>query len=239
MRSWIGVVVSIGALGALWGCGAPEGSAPSTPAAEPAREAPEAEAPANPLLDPAGAQETAPDTFRARFETTKGEFTVEVVREWAPRGADRFYNLVKLGFYDDVALFRIVEGFVAQFGINGDPAVSRAWSDARIPDDPVGQSNTRGMVTYAKTNAPHSRTTQLFINYGDNANLDALGFAPFGRVVEGMEVVDSFFSGYGESVDQGLAERRGNEYFRGERPDLDFIERATLEVPEAAAAAGD
>jgi cyclophilin family peptidyl-prolyl cis-trans isomerase len=223
MRSRMREVMMVAVMSALAGCGAPEREAPA-PSSEPSQ----ASEPTSPLLDPAQAQETAPDTFRARFETTKGKFTIEVVRDWAPRGADRFYNLVKLGFYDDVALFRIVEGFVAQFGINGDPAVSRAWGDARIPDDPVVQSNTRGMVTYAKTNAPHSRTTQLFINYADNDNLDGYGFAPFGRVVEGMDVVDSFFAGYGENVDQGAAERRGNDYFRNERPKLDFIERATL-----------
>jgi peptidyl-prolyl cis-trans isomerase A (cyclophilin A) len=234
MMSRMPVVLMVAVFGALAGCGGPgrEASAPSSEAAQAA--APEPAKPANPLLDPAQAQETAPDTFRARFETTKGEFTVEVVRDWAPRGADRFYNLVKLGFYDDVALFRIVEGFVAQFGISGDPAVSRAWSDARIPDDPVKESNLRGTLTYAKTNAPHSRTTQLFINYADNDNLDGYGFAPFGRVVEGMEVVDSFYSGYGENVDQGLAERRGNDYFRNDRPKLDFVERVTLvEEPQA------
>jgi len=233
MRSRMREFMTLAIVGALAGCGAPQREAPSP---EPSQ-APEPAKPANPLLDPAQAQETAPDRFRARFETTRGEFTVEVVRDWAPRGADRFYNLVKLGFYDDVALFRIVDGFVAQFGISGDPEVSRAWSDARIPDEPVEQSNVRGTITYAKTDAPHSRTTQLFINYADNSNLDAGGFAPFGRVVEGMDVVDSFYSGYGNDVDQGLAERRGNDYFRNDRPKLDFIERARLVVeaePESA-----
>ena len=137
------------------------------------------------LLDPSRATERAPARFRVRFETTKGPFVVEVTRAWAPRGADRFYNLVRAGYYDDVAFFRVIEGFMVQFGINGDPRVNAAWQAARIPDDPVTQSNRRGMVTYAMA-GPDTRTTQLFINFRDNKGLDGQGFAPFGGVVEGL-----------------------------------------------------
>jgi peptidyl-prolyl cis-trans isomerase A (cyclophilin A) len=171
-----------------------------------------------------------------RFETTKGPFVVEVTRAWAPRGADRFYNLVKAGYYDDVAFFRVVSGFMVQFGIHGDPRVSALWREARIPDDPVSQSNTRGMLTYA-TAGPDTRTTQLFVNFKDNAFLDSQGFAPFGRVVEGMAVVDSLYAGYGEGApggmgpDQGRAQAEGNAYLRGSFPKLDFVKTARLAQP--------
>ena len=187
----------------------------------------------SPLLDPARATETAPESYRVRFETTKGPFVVEVHRAWAPHGADRFYNLVKLGYYDGVTFFRVLDDFMAQCGIHGDPKVSRAWRDARIPDDPVAQSNTRGMVTFA-TAGPNTRTTQIFINYKDNSSLDGMGFAPFGRVVEGLAVVDALYSGYGEGAPrgsgphQGRAQAEGNEYFRREFPKLDHIETARL-----------
>jgi cyclophilin family peptidyl-prolyl cis-trans isomerase len=134
-----------------------------------------------------------------RFETSKGAFVVEVTRAWAPRGADRFYNLVRAGYYDDVAFFRVIEGFMVQFGIHGDPRANAVWREARIPDDPVAQSNRRGMVTYAMA-GPDTRTTQLFINFRDNKGLDGQGFAPFGAVVEGLAVVDSLYSGYGEAL---------------------------------------
>lgn len=176
----------------------------------------------------------APDSFRARFATTKGDFVIAVHRAWAPRGADRFYNLVRSGYYDGVRFFRVLPGFVAQFGVHGDTAVSRAWRDRRIQDDPVNRTNIRGMVTYA-TGGPGTRTTQVFINYGNNDGLDAQGFAPFGQVVEGMEVVDALYSGYGEGAPSG----RGPEQFRmqieGERylarqfPRLDKINKATVE----------
>lgn len=184
------------------------------------------------LLDPAGLAETAPESFRVNFETTKGAFVVEVVRAWSPNGADRFYTLVKHGYYDDVRIFRVVPGFVAQFGLHGDPAVSSAWRNVAIMDDPVVESNVRGTVTFAKTGAPNSRTTQLFINFGDNSRLDADGFAPFGRVVEGMdEVVDHFHSGYGEGVSQPSAQRQGNAYLDQNHPELDRIETAVLVDP--------
>jgi peptidyl-prolyl cis-trans isomerase A (cyclophilin A) len=148
-------------------------------------------------------------------------------------GADRFYNLVRLGFYDDVTFFRVIDDFMVQFGIHGDPEVSSVWQFAEIPDDPVKQSNTRGMVTFA-TRGPNSRTTQIFINYKDNSPLDRQGFAPFGRVVEGMSVVDELYSGYGEGAprgagpDQGRAQSEGNRYFRGDFPKLDHIKSAEL-----------
>jgi peptidyl-prolyl cis-trans isomerase A (cyclophilin A) len=188
------------------------------------------------LLDPARATERAPARFRVRFETTKGPFVVDVTRAWAPRGADRFYNLVRAGFYDDVAFFRVIDGFMVQFGINGNPRVNEAWRAARIPDDPVTQSNRRGMVTYAMA-GPDTRTTQLFINFRDNKGLDGQGFAPFGTVVEGLAVVDSLYSGYGEGAprgrgpDQGRAQAEGNAYLRGSFPRMDFVKTARVLKP--------
>jgi peptidyl-prolyl cis-trans isomerase A (cyclophilin A) len=188
------------------------------------------------ILDPSRATEQAPEKFRVRFETTKGPFVVDVTRAWAPRGADRFYNLVKAGYYDDVAFFRVIEGFMVQFGINGSPEVNGVWREARIPDDPVTQSNKRGMVTYAMA-GPDTRTTQLFINFKNNDSLDSQGFAPFGRVVEGLAVVDSLYSGYGEGAprgmgpDQGRAQGEGNAYLRGSFPRLDFVKTARVVTP--------
>lgn len=206
--------------------------AQSEPASEPPRET---GGEVSPLLDPASAElnARAPESFRVRFETTRGEFTVAVHREWAPQGADRFYNLVRAGFYDDVRFFRVLSGFVAQFGISGDPSVSAAWRTATIPDDPVSESNTRGRLTFA-TSGPDSRTTQLFINYADNSQLDDMGFAPIGEVVEGMEVVDSLYAGYGEGAprgqgpDQGRIQAQGNDYLRESFPSLDHIIEATI-----------
>jgi peptidyl-prolyl cis-trans isomerase A (cyclophilin A) len=177
--------------------------------------------------------QTAPETFRVRFETTAGEFVVEARREWAPLGVDRFYNLVRAGFFDGARFFRVIEGFMAQFGISGDPAVATAWQSARIGDDPVSSSNTRGRVSFA-TAGPGTRTTQLFINYGDNSRLDGMGFSPIGEVVAGMDVVDSLHSGYGEGAprgrgpDQGRIQREGNAYLEREFPDLDWIRSAEV-----------
>jgi peptidyl-prolyl cis-trans isomerase A (cyclophilin A) len=185
------------------------------------------------LTDPAIATATAPNTYRVRFDTTKGPFVVEVHRAWAPRGADRFYNLVRAGYYDDVAFFRVISNFMVQFGINGDPRVNAAWRKARIADDPVKQSNVRGMVTFA-TSGPDSRTTQVFINFKDNSRLDGMGFAPFGQVVQGMSVVDALYSGYGEGAprgmgpDQGRAQGEGNVYLRSSFPRLDYVKKARL-----------
>lgn len=182
------------------------------------------------MLDPSKATEKAPETFRAKFETTKGDIVFECTRAWAPNGVDRFYNLVKIGFYDDVALFRVAKGFVVQWGIHGNPKVSAAWQRANIPPDPVKQSNTRGMLTYAMAGRPDTRSTQVFINYADNKSLDSQGFAPICKVVEGMAVADSFYSGYGEAVteEQGPITMQGNAYLKEKWPNLDYIKTATI-----------
>jgi peptidyl-prolyl cis-trans isomerase A (cyclophilin A) len=172
-------------------------------------------------------QAKAPDTYNARFETSAGAFTVGVTRAWAPGGADRFYNLVKNGFFDGTRFFRVVPGFVVQFGLSGDPAISARWHLASIPDDPVKQHNTRGTITFA-TAGPNTRTTQLFINFADNLNLDGMGFSPFGTVVDGMGVVDRIYAAYGERPDQGLIEGRGNAYLASQFPKLDSITKATI-----------
>ncbi len=194
----------------------------------------------DPLLHPEKATATAPDSYQVRFETTKGAFTVVVHRDWAPRGADRFYNLVKLGFYDGVAFFRVLEGFVVQFGIHGEPKVASAWREARIQDDPVKQSNTRGRITFA-TAGPDTRTTQVFVNLGDNKMLDNMGFAPFGEVdAEGMKVIEALYAGYGEGAprgrgpDQGRMQREGNAYLRQHFPQLDYVKTARI-VEQASA----
>jgi peptidyl-prolyl cis-trans isomerase A (cyclophilin A) len=185
------------------------------------------------LSDPAALNAKAPAVYQAKFDTSKGPFVVEVHRDWAPRGADRFYNLVKNGFYDNARFFRVIEGFMVQFGINGDPSVAGAWRDADIKDDPVKQSNERGTITFA-TAGPNTRTTQVFINFGDNAGLDGQGFSPFGKVVSGMEVVDSLYGGYGEGApngngpDQGRIQSQGNAYLEQGFPKLDFIKTATI-----------
>ena len=176
----------------------------------------------------------APDSFRARFATTKGDFVIEVHRAWAPLGADRFYNLVRSGYYDGVRFFRVLPGFMAQFGIHGDTAISTAWRERRIADDPVRRTNLRGMVTFA-TAGPGTRTTQVFINYGSNDRLDAMGFAPFGQVVEGMEVVDALYGGYGEGAprgrgpDQFRLQLEGEKYMARQFPRLDKINSAKVE----------
>jgi peptidyl-prolyl cis-trans isomerase A (cyclophilin A) len=180
-------------------------------------------------VDPSLATERAPDVFRASFETTRGTFVVEVHRDWAPHGADRFYNLVKLGFYDDTRFFRVVEGFMAQFGISGDPAITSRWRTANIQDDAVKQSNVRGFVTFAQTSQPDSRSTQIFFNYADNSRLDHSRFAPFGQVVQGMRVLDELYSGYGEGRPQGSGpdqmriEENGNAYLDEQFPKLDRV----------------
>jgi peptidyl-prolyl cis-trans isomerase A (cyclophilin A) len=186
------------------------------------------------LMNPAALTEKAPDVFRAKFETTKGDFVIEVTRAWSPNGADRFYNLVKNGYYDDCRFFRVLSGFMAQFGINGDPKVNAVWYRQQIKDDPVKQSNTRGYASYAMA-GPNTRTTQVFINYGDNSRLDGGGFSPFGKVVEeGMKVVDSLYSAYGEGppngtgADQGRVYNEGNAYLEKSFPKLDYIKSATI-----------
>jgi peptidyl-prolyl cis-trans isomerase A (cyclophilin A) len=186
--------------------------------------------PAAKLRNPAAANETAPATYKARFETSAGVFVVQVNRDWAPIGADRFYNLVKNGFYDEVRFFRVLDGFMAQFGMSGNPGVQAAWRNAQLKDDPVKQSNKRGYITFA-TAGPNSRTTQVFINFEDNAPLDKQGFAPFGQVIEGMDVVDKLYSGYGRNnvPDQGRITKEGNAYLAKEYPRLDYVKKATIE----------
>lgn len=181
------------------------------------------------LLHPGDLTAQAPAQFDAVFHTTKGDFTVQVHRAWAPHGADRFYDLVKNGFYDGAKLFRVVPGFVVQFGISPYPKVSRAWLNATIPDDPVEHPNAAGTVTFASA-GPDSRTTQVFVNLGDNRSLDTQGFAPFGQVVSGMNAVDSFYGGYGDAPTghQGEMTEEGNEYFEKSWPKLDAIETATI-----------
>jgi peptidyl-prolyl cis-trans isomerase A (cyclophilin A) len=175
--------------------------------------------------------EQAPATFRARFETSQGPLVIEVHREWAPLGADRFYTLVKGGFYDGVRFFRVLSGFMAQFGLSGDPKVQAAWASANLMDEPAKQSNLRGFVTFAKESSPNTRYTMVFINYKDNSYLDADGFAPFGQVVVGMDVVDKLYGGYGRTnvPDQRRIKSEGNVYLTSEYPKLDFIKTATIE----------
>jgi peptidyl-prolyl cis-trans isomerase A (cyclophilin A) len=201
-------------------------------AAEDKEKAPAAAAPS--LTEPAKLTEKAPDTFKVKVATTKGDIVIEVTRAWAPNGADRFYNLVKAGYFSDIAFFRAISGFMCQFGIHGDPAVSAAWRDAKIPDDKGGAaSNTEGMVTFA-TAGPNTRTTQLFINLANNARLDSMGFTPFGRVVEGMDVVKKLNTEYGEGApqgrgpNQGKVQMMGNAYLKKEFPNLDYIKSAEL-----------
>ncbi len=181
-------------------------------------------------MDPAGEalNEQAPDEFSVRLETSAGPVVIQVTREWSPRGADRFYNLVRNGFYDEQRFYRVVPNFVVQWGFSGNLELNQVWHRARILDDPVKQSNTRGRITYAKSNQPNTRTTQLFINSGDNANLDDMGFAPFGEVVEGMEVVDAINAEYGQQPSQGQIAGRGNAYLEENFPNLDYIVKAEI-----------
>ena len=171
----------------------------------------------------------APDLYKVNLDTSKGAVVIEVHRDWAPIGADHFYELVKSGFYDGARFFRVLPGFMAQFGIAGDPQVNAKWKDVNLQDDPVKQSNTRGMVTFAKTSLPNSRSTQLYINTVNNARLDSDGFAPIGQVVSGMEAVDTFYTGYGQTPDQGQINAEGNAYLQKDFPQLDFIKKATVQ----------
>jgi peptidyl-prolyl cis-trans isomerase A (cyclophilin A) len=179
------------------------------------------------LRNPSALTEQAPATFSAAFDTSKGRFVVEVHREWAPRGADRFYNLVKSGFFNEVRFFRVIGGQLAQFGMHGDPAVQDAWRDASIEDDPVRHGNTRGSVSFA-TRGPNTRTTQLFINLRDNSPYDRLGFAPFAEVISGMDVVDRLYADYEERPEQPLIDEEGNAYLTREFPNLDYIQKAAI-----------
>jgi peptidyl-prolyl cis-trans isomerase A (cyclophilin A) len=237
----------------LAGCGGEE--ATSEPAAEaepapapeaaPAAPAPKPEAPpapevlavpegANPaLIDPSKATETAPAEYKVKFETNEGSFVVHVHRDWAPNGADRFYNLVKIGFFDEAVFFRAVKDFMVQFGLSPYPEASAVWRPARIKDDETKEKNQRGRMTFA-TSGPNSRTTQVFINYKDNSFLDSRGFAPFGEIVEGMDIVEKLHTGYGDGPprgkgpNQGRIQMEGNAYLKKDFADLDYIVKATL-----------
>ncbi len=182
------------------------------------------------LTTPAAFKEQAPAVFKASFDTSAGTFVIEVRRDWAPNGADRFYNLVKSGYFDGVKFFRVIPGFMVQFGMHGDPAVQAAWTNSKITDDPVKESNKRGYITYAKPNAPNARSNQLFINFADNAGLDSQGFAPFGKVITGMAVVDKINAKYGATPgnDQGNIASGGNAYLDKTYPGLDFIKAVTI-----------
>lgn len=188
------------------------------------------------LMNPASLNQKAPDSYKVKFTTTQGDFVVEVTRAWAPLGADRFYNLVKNGFFTDASFFRVISGFMVQFGISAKPPIAAVWSKAPLPDDPVTQSNKRGYVTFA-TAGPNSRTTQVFISFGDNSRLDSDGFAPFGQVVEGMDVVDKLYGGYGEGAPQGSGpdqsqiEAKGKAYLDAQFPKLDSIKSAVIVAP--------
>jgi homoserine O-acetyltransferase len=235
---WIDVArdgVVVGLAAALIACATGRGGAPPPASASPPGEVARAA-----LADPRHPFwiERAPALSRIRFETTAGAFVIEVHRDWAPRGADRLYNLARAGFFDDSRFFRVRAGFIAQFGIPGDPAIAAVWRDARMPDDSVRHSNVRGTVSYAMT-GPDARTTQLFVNLADNSRLDAEGFAPVG-VVEGMDAVDHLYSGYGESAGGGMRGGKQGEIFAGGNafldrayPKLDRLIRARVVTTES------
>jgi peptidyl-prolyl cis-trans isomerase A (cyclophilin A) len=213
------------------------------PAAEPAAAAPGAPAPAAApvgvneaaMKDPKLAAEVAPDEFRVKFETTKGSFTVAVHKNWSPKGVDRFYNLIKIGYFRDVAFFRAIAGFMAQFGIHGDPAVNTVWREASFDDDaPAGHSNKAYTLVFAKKGSPNSRSVQFFLNFRDNTMLDQAGFTPFAEVVEGKDVVDKINTEYGEGSPSGIGpdqmrvQAEGNAYLKRDFPNLDYITTATI-----------
>jgi peptidyl-prolyl cis-trans isomerase A (cyclophilin A) len=190
------------------------------------------------LLHPEALKAQAPAEYDVKFTTTKGDFVVHVTREWAPQGADRFYNLVKHHFFDGAAFFRVVRGFVVQFGLGPDPAINKAWENAKIKDDPVKGSNKPGTITFA-TAGPNTRTTQVFINFGDNSRLDGMGFAPFGQVTSGMDVLNSLYSGYADSPTshQGEITEQGKTFLEKNYPNLDTIKTAVIEPSTPAAPA--
>jgi peptidyl-prolyl cis-trans isomerase A (cyclophilin A) len=213
----------------------PKAAEPTPPPAEPAKPA----EPTKPLtgkealLSPKSMTEEAPAKYKVKFTTTKGDFVVEVQRDWAPKGADRFYNLVKNGFFDETRFFRVIKGFMVQFGIHGDPAVNAVMQEAHLEDDAVKQSNKRGYITFA-TAGPNTRTSQVFINYKDNDNLDGMGFAPFGKVISGIKTVDALNGEYGEGAPGGMGpsqprmQSEGNAYLQKDFPKLDYIKSAKL-----------
>lgn len=180
------------------------------------------------LKSPASLTEQAPATYKVNLDTSKGLIVIEVHRDWAPIAADRFYNLVKNGFYDDARFFRVVPNFMVQFGMNADPAITRVWNNVPMKDEPTKQGNKKGYVTFARTSAPNSRGTQLFINYKDNNFLDAQGFAAFGQVTAGMDIAEKITAQYGEKPEQGQITAAGNAYLNKEFPKLDFIKTASI-----------
>lgn len=233
---FLGLLLSASLAGGCGG-GEPQQEAQQQDTAQ-AEQAAATETPMNPLMDPGRFTETAPETYRVRMETSEGAIVILVHRTWAPNGADRFYNLTKNGYYDDTRFYRVIPDFMAQFGLNKDPFVNAAWRATAIPDDPVVQSNTRGRVTFAM-GGPNTRTTQAFINFKDNAYLDESGFAPFGEVVEGMDVVDKIYSGYGDTQPKGKgpdyaqAFNQGTPYLDANFPQLTKILNTTVEAAGA------
>ncbi len=187
------------------------------------------------MLNPAAATEQAPETFKAKFTTTKGDFTVTATRAWSPLGVDRLYNLIKIGYFKDIAFFRAIGGFMVQFGIHGDPNVNAKWREAKIQDDPKNPaaSNKPGYMTFAMA-GPNTRTVQFFINFGDNNRLDTMGFTPIAQVTEGMDVVNKLYTGYGEGAPMGsgpnqmLVQTQGNKYLQEKFPELDYIKSVEL-----------
>jgi len=180
------------------------------------------------LRNPASLKEQAPEEYKVKVVASNGTFTLAIHRAWAPLAANRFYNLVKNGFYDEARFFRVVPNFMVQFGMNANPTVTAAWASTPMKDEPTKQTNKKGYITFARTGAPNSRGTQVFINYKDNAFLDSQGFAPFGEVVEGMDVVEKITSQYGEKPNQGQITANGNAYLTKEFPKLDYIKTATI-----------
>lgn len=213
MRSTALLMVSLG----LFVAGCPKNEEASTKPQATPKTAPETAAPD---------RGQAPEQYAVQLETTRGPIVIDVRREWAPKGADRFYELVKEGYYTDIAFFRVVPGFVVQFGMSGDPQTNAQWSNRPIADDPVKASNARGTVTFA-TSGKNSRTTQIFINLGNNARLDAMGFSPFGKVRD-MKTVEAIYSGYREQPNQAMIRAQGNSYLRESFPKLDYIESAKI-----------
>ncbi|MSU58172.1 MAG: peptidylprolyl isomerase [Pedosphaera sp.] len=213
----------------LVGADEPKKEAPKKEDAKAEKKEEKAAATSPGFADPAKLTEKAPDSFKAQFDTTKGKFTITVTRSSSPNGADRFYNLVRSGYFKDVAFFRVVPGFMCQFGIHGDPKVSAAWRGANISDEPVKAGNVRGAVTFAM-GGPNSRTTQLFINFADNSRLDGMGFPSFGKVSEGMDVVDKINGEYGENPPyvQGRLQEEGNTFLKKQFPNLDYIKSASI-----------
>lgn len=232
MRKYLALIIFV----SLAACGQQAADTGAAPAAQQNTAATAKENTANmdnKLMFPTQLNETAPDKFQVLFKTTKGDVILDVTRAWAPKGADRFYNLVKNGYFTDIAFFRVILGFMAQFGIHGDPQISAMWREAVIDDDPVRGSNKRGMVSFA-TAGPDTRTTQVFINTVDNSFLDEHGFAPFAKVSKGMEVVDRLYNGYGEGApqgtgpNQGAIQMQGNAYLKKYFTKLDYIQSAEI-----------